>query len=257
MKKKAIIFDLDGTAIDSPANQLPSARLVKALEKLQKNYYLCAATGRCWSYGKDVMQALGLTDPCVITAGSQICDPKTGAVLWQKNIDPADTIKVIEVFRLLPEANMLFNDYTLEDYTDKRYVVKDFNFDGEVFFLELVDIEARAAEKIAKQLEEINGVACLVLVAQDDLSRRDIHVMHVGATKEQAIGELLKMMGVEQKDTIGVGDGGNDFHLFNAVGTKIAMGNAATALKAQADLVIGPVKEDGLAVYLEGLVDEV
>jgi hydroxymethylpyrimidine pyrophosphatase-like HAD family hydrolase len=51
-------------------------------------------------------------------------------------------------------------------------------------------------------------------------------------------------------------DGLNDFHLFRAGGTKIAMGNADIELKKQADIVIGDVDNDGLAEYLEKLVQQ-
>jgi len=83
---------------------------------------------------------------------------------------------------------------------------------------------------------------------------RDLHVINSGATKEQAIEELLKMLDVEKEDSIGIGDGHNDLHLFNAVDRKIAMGNAVDDLKNNADEVIGSVKEDGLANFFEKLI---
>lgn len=54
---------------------------------------------------------------------------------------------------------------------------------------------------------------------------------------------------------IGIGDGANDIHLFNAVGLKVAMGNAVPSLKEKADIVIGHVTDDGLAQYFEDLVN--
>lgn len=46
MKNKAIIFDIDGTAINSPAQKTPSKQLIKAVREIEKDYYICAATGR-------------------------------------------------------------------------------------------------------------------------------------------------------------------------------------------------------------------
>ena len=71
--------------------------------------------------------------------------------------------------------------------------------------------------------------------------------------KEHAIAKLLKILSVEKDRSVGVGDGYNDVHLFNAVGYKVAMGNAVPELKARADIIIGSVKEDGLAQYLKTL----
>ena len=47
-KNHAFIFDLDGTAINSPAQKLPSSDLVEAIDNLKSKYYFCAATGRDW-----------------------------------------------------------------------------------------------------------------------------------------------------------------------------------------------------------------
>lgn len=253
MRNKAIIFDLDGTAVDSPIHNLPSERLVGAVAALQEDYWMCAATGRGWSYGKEVWQALKLVDPCVIAAGTQICNPQTGEILWQKNMEGADAQKAIEIFRQYPELAMLCNDYTLEYYLNKSLRVKDCVFPEEIFFLELIDLPEEEAIGIAEEIRQIKGLACIVPVGQHNPPHRDVHVVNAGATKEQAIAELLKMIGVGKENSVGVGDGGNDIHLFNAVGKKIAMGNAVAELKDVADQVIGSVKEDGLAEYLEGL----
>lgn len=254
MRNRAIIFDLDGTAVDSPAHNLPSERLVAAVTARQKDYWMCAATGRGWSYGKEVWQALKLTDPCVIAAGTQICNPQTGEMLWQKNMEPDGAKKVIEIFRQYPGAAMLCNDYTLDDYLSKNFRVKDYVFPEKIFFLELVDLPEGEARGIAGEIRKIGGITCIVPVGQHDKTHRDIHVVNAGATKEQAIAELLKIIGVAKENTTGIGDAANDLHLFKAVGTKIAMGNAVAEMKSVADQVIGSVKEDGLAEYLEGLV---
>lgn len=82
MKKHAVIFDLDGTAIDSPKQKFPSKKLINAIDRLKEKYYFCAATGRVWTFAKPVLQGLHLTDPSIISAGTQICDPVTGKILW-------------------------------------------------------------------------------------------------------------------------------------------------------------------------------
>jgi hydroxymethylpyrimidine pyrophosphatase-like HAD family hydrolase len=49
MKQKAIIFDIDGTVVDSPEQKMPSRRVVEAFNKKREEYFLCAATGRPWT----------------------------------------------------------------------------------------------------------------------------------------------------------------------------------------------------------------
>lgn len=253
MKKGAIIFDLDGTAVDSPHVALPSKRLAEAIGALKDRYFFSAATGRSWNWGREVLEYLGLEDPSIISAGTMICNSKTGEILWRKNIEPEDARQVIEIFREYPELYMLFNDYYLEDWTGKKYQVKDFVPPEEMHFFELVDVPAELAKVIETKLSRVEGITALVLIGLGDRNKCDIHVVHKEATKEQAVAELLQIIVVDKSLAIGIGDGGNDYHLFNGVGTKIAMGNAGQGLKSQADLVIGSVKEDGLAVYLESL----
>lgn len=65
--------------------------------------------------------------------------------------------------------------------------------------------------------------------------------------------ELLRLLGVRKEDTIAIGDGHNDIHLFEAVGHRVAMGNAIPELKAVSDQVIGSITHNGLATYLNSL----
>lgn len=252
MRTEAIIFDLDGTAIDSPVQKLPTERLSLAAQKLQERYYLCAATGRCWTFGRDVLQGLHLKDLCIISGGTQICDPKTGEVVWQKDITPKALGEVIQIFSENGKQRLIFNDYTEDDYFNGGVLPKDFEVSQRVNCLSQSFVPDELAIKLHAKLDAVEGVTCVMVVSQKP-GCRDLHVVNEKATKEHAIAELLDRLGVNNKNTIGIGDGHNDLHLFNAVGKKVAMGNAVSDLKANADIVIGEVKEDGLAQYFEEL----
>lgn len=250
MKTKAIIFDLDGTAINSPTQKLPSDKLVDVVRELQAEYFLCAATGRCWTFAKDIIQGLNLKDLCIVSGGTQICDPTTGEVVWQKDITPQALEKVIEVFKTNGEQRLIFNDYTEDDYFNGGVLPKDFDINQRVNWMSQSFVPDELAIKLHDEIEKIDGVTCVMVVAQKP-GCRDLHIVNEQATKEHAINELLSRLGVEKSNSIGIGDGHNDLHLFNAVGTKVAMGNAVPDLKAAADIVIGEVKDEGLAVYFE------
>lgn len=253
MKSKAIIFDLDGTAIDSPKQKLPSDQLVKAIEQLESKYYLCAATGRVWNFAKPVLQALNLSDPCIISAGTQICDPLTGKILWQKTLEDKALKRAIELFKEYPEYKLLYNDGTEDDYFNGGYYPKDFIVKEPVYFLEEVFVPDKIAQEIYQKLSKIKGVSCVMVVAQKP-GYRDLHVINSSATKEYSIGELFKLLKINKDNTIGIGDGYNDIHLFSAVNYKVAMGNAVPELKILADKVIGPAEKDGMTTYLNSLI---
>lgn len=252
VKHYAIIFDLDGTAIDSPRQKLPSAGLIRAVGKLQPEYYLCAATGRVWTFAKPVLTSLHLTDPCIISAGTQICDPRSGKILWQKVIPDRALADVISVLKEFPEYKVLHNDGTEEDYFHGGVSPSAFVHTEPVYFLEQVFVPDHIAVKIYEKLQRIPDVTCVMVIAQKP-GTRDLHVINHAATKEHAVAELIQRIGVDRTNTIGIGDSHNDIHLFRGVEKKIAMGNSIKELKDMADEIIGTAADDGLATYFKRL----
>lgn len=253
IKEQTIIFDLDGTAIDSPDSQVPTERVVRALSSAEATYNLCAATGRVWSFAKPVLQALRLTDPCIVGAGTQICDPQSGDILWESVI-PADGMEeVVKVLQKVPQYKVLYNDYDEATYfSDVSMPIEDAARQP-VHFLGLIFVPEKEAAQVMDSFSHIGNITCTLALAQRP-GYNDILITNKGATKEHAIAELLKILKTDRQHTTGIGDGHNDIHIFNAVQHKVAMGNAVPDLKQMADEVIGSVKEDGLAKYLEGLV---
>lgn len=78
MQYKAVIFDIDGTAVPNRSDGAPSARLVNAVAAAKHKIHLIAATGRPASLALPVIRKLQLIDPCVISGGTVIVDPVTG-----------------------------------------------------------------------------------------------------------------------------------------------------------------------------------
>jgi Cof subfamily protein (haloacid dehalogenase superfamily) len=252
MRDNAIIFDLDGTAIDSPFEKFPSAELVEEIKRLKKKYYLSSATGRVWSYAKNVLQAMDLVDPCIISAGTQICNPKTGEIYWQENIDKDSLNDVISVLKDYPEYKILYNDGTEDDYLHGGSYAKDFKSNEPVYLVESIFLPNALAKEVYEKLREIQNIAVVLVVAQKP-GHNDIHITNKSATKEHAIKHLLDILGIQKENIIGIGDGNNDTHLFNGVNYKVAMGNAVDELKNLADITIGNVNDNGLAKYFSTL----
>jgi Cof subfamily protein (haloacid dehalogenase superfamily) len=252
MKNKAIIIDLDGTAIDSPDQKLASQRLKEAIRNLEDRYFICAATGRSWTFAKDLLQDLELEDPCVISGGTRICLPKTGEIIWQHNIEKAAAKQILQIMSEYSKYKILCNDYSEDDYFNGGLSADTFVLPEEVYFLEQVFVPEKIAFIIQEKISQIPNVIC-TMVFDKIKGCRDLHITNAQATKEHAIAILLEKTAVSKNNSIGVGDGNNDFHLFAGVGLKIAMGNAVPDLKELADQIIGDVKNDGLAEYFESL----
>ncbi len=252
MKKKAIIFDIDGTAVDSPLQKLPTRTLINEIRRLEDKYYFCAATGRVLGFAKPFLDALGLKDLSIISAGTQIYNPTTQEMVWQKNLDQDALDKALTILKRYPDWKILYNDETEDDYFHGGVFPADFKNSEPTYFVEQVFVPDEIAKEICEKLCKIEGIAAVMAIAQKPKTR-DIHIIDAKATKEHTVSILLKLLGINKEDTIGIGDGHNDIHLFNAVHYKVAMGNAVPELKKRADKIIGPVTEDGMASYLETL----
>ena len=79
----------------------------------------------------------------------------------------------------------------------------------------------------------------------------------IGGTKQLGIDKFLEYYGLDLKDTMAFGDGGNDMQMLKHVNTAIAMGNAGDELKSIADFVTKDVDDEGIAYALKyyGLID--
>lgn len=250
-KTKAIIMDLDGTAVDSPGKQLPSDRLIKAMADLSDDFYICVATGRPWPMAEEIIESLGVSNPCIVSGGTQVYDPLTSSYLSQQNIGQESVERIYKIL-LNYDNNVVINDFSYDDYASGGYDKEAINQKEDLFFINMVNMQKETAENLRAQLSEISDIN----VSFGTSHRRgllDLHITDKMATKEHAVASLLKTLGISRKNAIGIGDGHNDIHLFNAVGHKVAMGNAVPELKAVADEVIGDVKDDGLAAYFEKL----
>ncbi len=247
METKAIIFDLDGTAIANKPNAMPSQRLIDAIEKVQGLFKVCAATGRPITNAKPILSALKLKNPCVISAGTQIVNPLTDEILWEVVIEPDDVRKILAVCEPYHYEVLVNNELMGEGGSASSRTI-----DGHINVMYVMGCAKADAQLILAELAKIEYVTAAGVISWSQKGV-DIHVTHKEATKEHAVAELLKLLEVTKAETVGIGDADNDVHLFEAVGHKVAMGNATDKLKALADEVIDSVDNDGLAKYFEEL----
>ena len=93
-------------------------------------------------------------------------------------------------------------------------------------------------------LEELAALPGLQLTSSND---HDFELVSKGVDKGRALALLSMMYGIPLCDCAGVGDSDNDLAMLQAVGTPIAMGNAAPAVKAAACRIAPSNAEDGVA----------
>lgn len=243
-KFKAIVFDIDGTAVENRRDAMPSERLVRAIAAARDHIHLFAASGRSPIYGAPILRALGLTDPCIVGGGTSIMNPVSGQILDQALL-PTNVITRVQQ----ASAPFGYDVHLGSTATQVRpathgqpvkhpqpYVLLQQVSDGDI--TNLMQALATIPEIVAAASPDFDGGHTIQITNHD-------------ATKEHRIKQLLDQLGVKREQTIGVGDGDNDIHLFASVGHRIAMGNASEQLKSIANEIAPPISQDGLAYIIE------
>ncbi len=253
MKIKAIITDLDGTAVDSPTTHSVSPAVAEAVQNAYKaGIKVCAATGRAMAGARDILIEMAMRDPVIISGGTRIIDPVSGEELWGLDIPEASLELVLKELEGT-EYPLVWNDFSASDYFEGGWPKSSFTSVKDIYFFEVCFVPDEEAKELTERISRIDGITVVLSKAWRE-GATDLHIMNKDATKEHSVYELQKMLGISKEEMVGIGDGLNDLHLFNAVGYKVAMGNAAEELKQQADRVIGDVKDDGIADFINELV---
>ena len=81
-------------------------------------------------------------------------------------------------------------------------------------------------------------------------------IADINTSKGLGVREFCKYYNLDQKETIAIGDDYNDISMFKEVGLSVAMGNANDDVKSKADIITKTNNEDGVAVFLEKLIEK-
>ncbi|GEM_PF-307834 len=243
---KALMLDVDGTLVSNDYGGKISKKVKKSLLLSSKKITVGIASGRPLDRVTFIFNELGIKKPCVVGGGTQIVDPITRKILWEKPILPKDMRIITNALASL-NAKVWVVDNTKELlFTKKMALQKPMNFF-------IPKIKERKANALIKAFSHIPTLALTKVVAYHH-GYVALHITHFKATKEHATRKVAQLLNVKTKDIIGVGDGYNDFSLFKACGLKIAVGNAVKDLKKRADYIAPSVNEDGVAHIVEKFI---
>jgi HAD superfamily hydrolase (TIGR01484 family) len=240
---KAIFTDLDGTAVPSIPNGMPSQVVIDAIAKAQEKVFVSVATGRPFKVCRDILEALQIKNLCIVEGGSQIINPVTEEVVWEQAMSEETVAKIMECCQ----------PYTFLEVQKIDITPDDLFFAGTnrmIFFYSADQKEVDRIYESVKLIPEVN----IMKVRSWRRGNFALHISHIGASKRHALEVLLGMLNLEAHEVIGIGDSQNDLPLFEAAGFKIAMGNAIPELKAKADYIAPSVMQDGLAHVIEEFI---
>lgn len=238
--------DVDGTLITFARDAMPSLKVKKALKKAEKVMHVGVATSRPYYILKHIADDLSLNGPSIINGGAQIMDMKTRKIVWEKPLNHKDVRKACKtLINAGLEPQVLQEDQDIV-YKKNLKLIKPLQV-----WTHGIDVDF--AKKVTDKLSNISSIAVITTTSWEK-GKVDIIVSHALATKQHGIFEVAKILNIDTKEIIGVGDNYNDFPLLMACGLKVAMGNAVEDLKAIADFVAPSVDEDGVVEVIERFV---
>ncbi len=247
---RIIFFDIDGTLVDPATGQIPETTC-QALKQLHaKGVLLCIATGRPTASLPDFGD---LHFDAFCTFNGSLCYTEN-EIIRSHPLLPEDVRKVIE------NATAIGRPVSAALRT--RLVANGWDADLAGYY-RLAGLELTVAEDFDASLSE--HVYQIMLGCREadhpriirDTRQADItfswdraaDVIPAGSGKAQAIQKILQYYQLDASQALAFGDGHNDIEMLQVVGTGVAMGNAAPALKEIADAVCGHVSEDGIYRY--------
>lgn len=247
MKYKALFLDLDGTTIPNKEDGMPSERVREAIHKAKGRVFVCIATSRPLFFAKPILDHLDIRGLCVVNDATQIYDPVKKKIVETIYLDPADAIKLKKYFKRYA-ISIITNTH---DGDQKEGVSIPID---QICALCVPDVSLEIADRIIADVTKYPAIAAHKIYSW---TRKDLYwvsLTHASATKLHSVVHVAELLGVKTEEMIGVGDGYNDYPLLSACGLKIAMGNAASELKAIADFIAPSVDEDGVATVIEKFI---
>lgn len=107
----------------------------------------------------------------------------------------------------------------------------------------------KTEEIMAPLRKELDGIAEVTSSGHGDFD-----IIQTNLHKAAALEILGEKLGIELKDMVAFGDGGNDIEMLREVGLGVAMGNAYPDVVAVSDDRTGTNDEDGVLTYIDKLL---
>ena len=256
---KIITCDLDETLLCM--DRTISKRNIDAIHAvMEKGVKFVCASGRGYMSFQNTLQEIGLYDLAdqysISFNGSAITENRGNRVLFLEGIswELANALYVKGV-----EFGVCMHIYT----QDTVYIYK-LNEDERKFLenrmdyilVDDPDLTFLKGQQIIKVLYEHNGYDYLNKIEEEvaDLtgecevsysSGRYLEFNKAGISKGAGLERLARILGVDMKDTLAIGDNVNDITMIRAAGLGAAVGNVYEGIRAECDYVAEATNDEG------------
>lgn len=280
MKKyRLIALDIDGTLL-SPESRLTRRTRAAVHSAMRAGYAVTLATGRNWTESRTVLSDLGFAGPCVFVGGAMVVDTGSGETLYCQRMHAElarDLCGVLEDLGhaacALQHTSVAGVDYLISDAAEVSAALTRWLAVTAATYRRLPvgtlprhghDHTVRVG--VVAPTPEVRRLQALLDERfHERIVRHAIHLPAYGVdvleafdpqvSKWRGIMEIAARLGIDPQEVIAIGDDVNDLAMLQHAGLGVAMGNARPGVSEAADLTIASNADDGLAAFLEKLVE--
>ena len=250
---KLIATDIDGTILIPEKDFTEGVK--SCIKELQdKGICVVLVTGRMNKSALKIREKLGLKTPLISYQGAMINDG-FGNILYERQLTENQAETIIEWAKKENVHINLYNNDNLysekdndivQKYSKNQYIeytVKPFNEIKKDKVNKILAIDYENPDKIDKLEKNLQSIFPDLYIVKS--TPYFLEFSNPEGSKYCAVKFLQKHLGINESETLTIGDQNNDIELLKAGGIKIAMGNATDELKAVADYITDTVYNDG------------
>ena len=258
---KLVATDIDGTILIPEGDFTEGVkRCIKGL--CEKGIKVVLVTGRMNAAAMLIAKDLGLETPVISYQGGLVND--NGETLYERCLTEEQAERIIEWAKEEKIHLNLYNDDILysetkcpeiERYCNNlhtKYTVKSFCDVKKDKVNKLLAIDYNHPEKIDIFEKELPKIFPELYIIKS--TPYFLEFSNKEASKYCAVRFLQKYWGIDEAETLTIGDQNNDIALLKAGGVKVAMGNATEELKSVANYITDTVFNDGFVKAMDKFV---
>ena len=287
---KLVAVDLDGTLLNSYGEVTEYTKeVIKKVQ--QKGLKFIIASGRPMDSIKSISKDIGADKYFIAGNGAIIYDTQKQEIIYEKYIPKQ---KVLEIAKICEQNNIFYNIYTeknvitqylkynvlyyfkenLKKEPDKKTNIMVVNNmyefiknseEMKCIKITICDESKIIFNSIIKKLKNVKDIEVLdVLHMSRKLIKQgteDVAIEYFfteitssEVDKINAIKNLIKILGIDIKEVIAIGDNINDKKMIEEAGLGICMGQASEKIKEIANIVAEDNNNDGVAKTLENII---
>ena len=245
--RNAFFFDIDGTL--AIRRDVPESASASITELRRQGHYVFSCTGRNASYVRRHFSAYADGFICANGRYAFMND----RVLYDHPIETDLLVRANDTVRSVGGGIIFFGNthayYAGDEEGYERFCtahagepVDRLSSFAETDPVYTFDVFFHSEEELQKITEALSDFC----IFNPHLPWPTADVTVLPHDKGTALASLIEQLGISRDHTYAFGDGHNDLCMFREAGHRIAMGNAAAELKAQADYVTSDILDDGV-----------